>query len=141
MKITWKTVFLLGHAVGDSILNEYLEAEGKIHRDLIRGAQKEHYHNLTLKTQTGLEWASKYCDFEFLLKADDDVFVNPYNRLDYLGKPELYGKVSGTRLEPFSGREVWSIFGGLQQNYISCLLQWTSISVIIRLGPQVSGNV
>jgi len=79
MKITWKTVFLLGHAVGDSIMNEYLETEGKIHRDLIRGAQKEHYGNLTLKTH--------YCDFEFLLKADEDVLVNPYNLLDYLGKP------------------------------------------------------
>ena len=88
MKIRWKTVFLLGQAVGDSITNEYLEAEGKIHRDLIRGAQKEDYHNLTLKTQMGLEWASKYCDFEFLLKADDDVFVNPHNLLDYLGKSD-----------------------------------------------------
>ena len=88
MKIRWKTVFLLGHAVGDSITNKYLEDEGKIHRDLIRGAQKEHYRNLTLKTQMGLEWASKYCNFEFLLKADDDVFVNPYNLLDYLGKPD-----------------------------------------------------
>ena len=86
-KIRWKTVFLLGQAVGDNIMNEYLEAEGKIHRDLIRGAQKEHYDNLTLKTQMGLEWASKYCDFEFLLKADDDVFVNPFKLLDYLGMP------------------------------------------------------
>ena len=25
MKIRWKAVFLLGHAVGDSIMNEYLE--------------------------------------------------------------------------------------------------------------------
>ena len=88
MTIRWKTVFLLAQAVGDSVMNEYLEAEGMIHRDLIRGAQKEHYHNLTLKTQMGLEWASKYCDFEYLLKADDDVFVNPYNLLDYLRKPD-----------------------------------------------------
>jgi len=35
-----------------------------------------------------LEWASKYCDFEFLLKADDDVFINPYKVMDYLRKPD-----------------------------------------------------
>ena len=29
-----------------------------------------------------LELASKYCDFELLLKADDDVFVNPYKLMD-----------------------------------------------------------
>ena len=58
--------------------DEHLEAERMMHRDLIRGAQREHYYNLTLKTQMGLEWGSKYCDFQYLLKADDDVFVNPY---------------------------------------------------------------
>ena len=40
-----------------------------------------------LKRQMGLELASKYCDFEFLLKADDDIFVNPYKQMDYLAKP------------------------------------------------------
>ena len=24
----------------------------------------------------GFEWAARYCNFSFLLKADDDVFVN-----------------------------------------------------------------
>ena len=88
MKTRWKTVFLLGQVAGNSVQNdEHLEAEGMMHRDLIRGAQKEHYYNLTLKTQMGLEWASKYCDFQYLLKADDDVFVNPYLLTDYLRKP------------------------------------------------------
>ena len=88
MKTRWKTVFLLGQTPHDSVQNEYLEAEGMMHRDLIRGAQKEHYNNLTLKTQMGLEWASKYCDFQYLLKADDDVFINPYLLMEYLRKPD-----------------------------------------------------
>ena len=88
MKTRWKTVFLLGQTPDDSVQNEYLEAEGMMHRDLIRGAQKENYYNLTLKTQMGLEWASKYCDFQYLLKADDDVFVNPHLLMDYLRKPD-----------------------------------------------------
>ena len=88
MNIRWKTVFLVGRAASDKIQNEYLEAERMIHGDLIRGAQNENYYNLSLKTQMGLEWAAKYCEFQFLLKADDDVFVNPYKLLDYLRRPD-----------------------------------------------------
>ena len=89
METRWKTVFLLGQVAGDSFQNaKQLEAEGMMHRDLIRGAETEDYNNLTLKTQMGLEWASKYCEFQYLLKADDDVFVNPYLLMDYLRKPD-----------------------------------------------------
>lgn len=87
-KKRWKTMFLLGQAVGDTTTKEYLEVEGLRYGDFIRGGQRENYYNLTLKTQMGLEWAEKYCDFEFLLKADDDVFVNPYRLMDYLGNPD-----------------------------------------------------
>ena len=87
MDIRWKTMFLLGQAK-DSTQEEYLEAENLMYNDLIRGTQRETYLNLTLKTQMGLEWAAKYCDFQFLLKADDDVFVNPYRLMDYLGNPD-----------------------------------------------------
>ena len=108
MKTRWKTVFLLGQAAGKSVQNEYLKVEGMMHRDLIRGAQEEHYHNLTLKTQMGLEWASKYCDFQYLLKADDDVFVNPYLLMDYLRKPntpktKLYTGACRYGNRPFRG--------------------------------------
>ena len=49
MKTRWKTVFLLGQVAGNSVQNdEHLEAEGMMHKDLIRGAQREHYYNLTL---------------------------------------------------------------------------------------------
>ena len=86
VKLRWKTVFLLGQAANNRTLNEYLEAEEEMYRDLIRGTQKDTYDNLTRKTQIGLEWAAKYCDFHFLLKADDDVFINPYKLVDYLRK-------------------------------------------------------
>ena len=69
-------MFLLGHDVGDSVQNEHLKTEEIMYRDVIRGSQNEQYRNLTLKTQMGLERASKCCDFEFLLKTDDNVFVN-----------------------------------------------------------------
>jgi len=67
MTTRWKTVFLLGHAVGDSVQNEYLKAEEIMYRDVIRGSQNEQYRNLTFKKQMGLDWTSKCRDFEFLL--------------------------------------------------------------------------
>lgn len=87
VNMRWKTMFLVGQTK-DSTQEQYLEAERLMYNDLIRGAQKESYQNLTLKTQMGLEWAAKYCDFHFLLKADDDVFVNPYRLMDYLENPD-----------------------------------------------------
>lgn len=75
MQIRWKTMFLLGQPTGDSTLKEYLKAEGLIFNDFIQGAQRENYSNLTLKTEMGLEWAAKYCDFKFILKADDDLSI------------------------------------------------------------------
>lgn len=93
MQIRWETMFLLGQPTGDSTLKEYLKAEGLglIFNDFIQGAQSENYSNLTLKTEMGLEWAAKYCDFKFILKADDDVFVNPYRLVDFLSNPDTPG--------------------------------------------------
>lgn len=88
VQMRWKTVFLVGQALGSNSQSENIDAESTIYGDVIRGSHIDHYHNLTLKTQMGLEWASGYCDFNYLLKVDDDVFVNPYNLLDHLGKPD-----------------------------------------------------
>ena len=87
MNLRWKTVFLVGQ-VKDSLQEEHLEAESSMYNDLIRGAQKDAYQNLTLKTQIGLEWAAKYCDSQFVMKTDDDCFVNPYKLMDYLESPD-----------------------------------------------------
>lgn len=87
MNIRWKTMFLVGQGK-DSTQDEYLKAENLMYNDLARGAQRDTYQNLTLKTQMGLEWAAKYCDFQFVMKTDDDVFVNPYRLMDYLGNSD-----------------------------------------------------
>ena len=83
----WTTVFLIGQAK-DRNQNDYLDAEAVIYGDVIRGSHNDHYYNLTLKTQIGIEWAARYCDFKFLLKVDDDVFVSPRNLIGYLKRPE-----------------------------------------------------
>lgn len=76
IKTRWKTVFLLGQS-RDKNHSELLLREEAFYGDLIRADYYENYWNQTLKIEMGLEWAVRYCSFTFLLKADDDVFINP----------------------------------------------------------------
>ena len=71
----WKTYFLVAQT-RDRNLSESLLHEGDAFGDLIRADYFDDYWNQTLKIQMGFEWASRYCNFSFLLKVDDDVFVN-----------------------------------------------------------------
>ncbi|XP_071981545.1 beta-1,3-galactosyltransferase 4 [Engystomops pustulosus] len=51
--------------------------EAVTHRDMIQANFTDSYRNLTLKTITGLTWALEKCrGARYLLKTDDDVFVN-----------------------------------------------------------------
>ena len=76
------------------------------HKDIVMGDFYEKFYNLPYKFEMILEWAYKYCEFEYLLKTDDDVFVNLpniYNLLDspeftqhtrlYLGRAQYYAHV------------------------------------------------
>ena len=71
----WKTIFMLGQTRNRNH-SKQLSREEAYYGDLIRGDYFEDYWNQTLKIEMGFEWAAKYCNFTFLLKADDDVFVN-----------------------------------------------------------------
>ncbi|NXW89576.1 B3GT4 galactosyltransferase, partial [Alopecoenas beccarii] len=54
-----------------------LAAERQRHGDLLQGPFGDTYANLTLKTLLLLRWAASRCPgSRFVLKADDDVFVN-----------------------------------------------------------------
>ncbi|XP_020624780.1 beta-1,3-galactosyltransferase 1-like [Orbicella faveolata] len=79
----WKTFFLLGktrnHAQSDLIITE-----SKKYGDVIHGNYYEHYWNQSLKIQMAFQWAARYCSFSFLLKTDDDVFVNTRRLIDVL---------------------------------------------------------
>ncbi|XP_051899707.1 beta-1,3-galactosyltransferase 4-like [Pristis pectinata] len=63
-----------------------LEAEAAQHGDLLQGRFADTYRNLTLKTLMALGWARQHCPAaRFLLKADDDVFVNVRALVAHLG--------------------------------------------------------
>ncbi|XP_058028296.1 beta-1,3-galactosyltransferase 4-like [Ahaetulla prasina] len=71
-----RTIFVLG-LPGEVALQAALEHEATKHGDLLQGHFADTYANLTLKTLTLLGWAATHCPAtRFLLKADDDVFLN-----------------------------------------------------------------
>ncbi|NWW29177.1 B3GT4 galactosyltransferase, partial [Falcunculus frontatus] len=71
-----RTVFVLGVSPSPPSQRELL-GESRQHRDILQGDFSDSYGNLTWKTLLLLRWARVCCGgAAFLLKADDDVFVN-----------------------------------------------------------------
>jgi len=97
---TWKTFFVIGQQGNASVANDVIQ-ENKDHGDLILGDFQEHFYNLSLKVQVGFEWSVKYCHYTYLLKTDDDVFVNMGNLFRFLGQSNV------TRMELYAGNIIY----------------------------------
>ena len=108
----WKTYFLLGQT-GNQTESDLLKKENSVYGDMIRADYPEHYWNQSLKIQMAIEWAARYCNFSYLLKADDDVLVKTKDLIKLLQrnstpKRGLYmGKLHPTDKVPRTGK--WSV--------------------------------
>ncbi|XP_019872541.1 beta-1,3-galactosyltransferase 5 [Aethina tumida] len=91
--------FMLG-STSDETLNTRLDAEQDLYGDIIRGKFIDTYDNLTLKTISLLEWVDNYCPkAAFVLKTDDDMFINVSRLLAFLSKHKpdqraIYGRLA-----------------------------------------------
>ncbi|XP_078356681.1 beta-1,3-galactosyltransferase 5-like isoform X1 [Oculina patagonica] len=81
----WKTVFLLGKNSNDKEMED-ASKESQIYGDIVQADYQEHFWNMSYKVVMGFEWSVKFCTFDYLLKADDDVFVNTLGLMDFLTK-------------------------------------------------------
>ncbi|KAM4595550.1 N-acetyllactosaminide beta-1,3-N-acetylglucosaminyltransferase 2a isoform 1-T1 [Fundulus diaphanus] len=85
---TVATVFLLGNASSvDNFpdLQDMLNHEAKLHKDLLQWDYRDTFFNLTLKEVLFLEWFSVHCpQAQYVLKGDDDVIVNTLRIMDFL---------------------------------------------------------
>lgn len=79
----WKTYFLVGRT-DDNFHLYQLSLEIQRYGDIVLADTIEDFYNLAPKLHMGFEWANKYCDYKFLMKGDDDVFVNVPRLLDFL---------------------------------------------------------
>jgi hypothetical protein len=93
--------FLLGRT-DDEDVKKKMELEMNLYDDILLANFKDSYKNLTLKTMAMLEWTSSYCSkADYLLKADDDMFINVENLLHFIEKkgdedrkePKFYGRL------------------------------------------------
>lgn len=82
------TVFLLGSSSPSDHLPDLqgiLGREAELHRDLLQWDYRDTVFNLTLKDVLFLDWFSQNCPHaRFVLKGDDDVFVNTLGVLRFL---------------------------------------------------------
>ncbi|KAJ6658315.1 hypothetical protein lerEdw1_020587 [Lerista edwardsae] len=84
-------LFLSGvHPVFGSLLQNLLEEESALYRDIIQQDFLDTYNNLTLKTLMGMEWISKFCpNATYVMKADSDIFLNVDYLVSQLLQPQL----------------------------------------------------
>ncbi|KAI8497167.1 hypothetical protein Bbelb_251160 [Branchiostoma belcheri] len=79
-----RTLFAIGKT-NSVVTQQSLEQEDKLHHDIIQENFVDSYHNLTHKTIMCLKYAFKFCPkARYLLKTDDDTFVNVFNLVAYL---------------------------------------------------------
>lgn len=82
-----RLAFLLGTAKNLSVQASVVQ-EAEKHNDLIQADFVDSYQNLTFKSMLMLKWTSEYCAdrVHFLLKTDDDMYINLANLLQSASK-------------------------------------------------------
>lgn len=79
-----KVVFMIG-SVADRNLQDLLLKENSVHHDMIQGSFLDAYRNMTYKHVMSLKYALYHCpQAKYILKTDDDVFVNMPTMVDFL---------------------------------------------------------
>ena len=67
--------FLIGQSTNTTTM-QHINQEIKQFGDILLGGYSDTYRNLTLKVLTGLHWVTTNCISKYILKTDDDCFVN-----------------------------------------------------------------
>ncbi|XP_060866462.1 uncharacterized protein LOC132942160 [Metopolophium dirhodum] len=69
--------------------------------DLVQCQSRDTYTNLTLKSIAALEWTRQYCPWaRYLLKTDDDMFIDVRRLLRFINKVETESATESTGLYP-----------------------------------------
>lgn len=71
----WHCIFLVGKPDNIESLSRLKEEKTQFN-DLLVGNYADSYRNLTLKVIHGFNWSTNYCPSSYIIKTDDDCFVN-----------------------------------------------------------------
>lgn len=61
----------------------------------MEGDFEENFYNLPYKLQVAFEWAYLYCNASYILKTDDDVFINIKNAFTFLSEINIKDLYTG----------------------------------------------
>ena len=90
-------VFLLGTRAGEHELQRAVWREAEEYGDIVQACFHDAYHNNTLKTMSGLRWATERCaDAEHTLFVDDDVYISVPNVLRLAAQRAEYPTPEGS---------------------------------------------
>lgn len=77
-------IFFMGRG-GNETAEQIIQSESEQFGDIVQGDFIDSYRNLTLKGLYFMEWTLRNCSHvKWILKADDDVMINPYSFQRYL---------------------------------------------------------
>lgn len=122
----------------DDVIHQKLMEENETYRDMLQVNMHDKYRNLSLKVTGLLNWVHHYCpQVDFVLKVDDDVYVNVHNLATVLhshppSERSVYGRKCGgdTISERIPRNDSIHIdYSKTIIDFISCL---TFFSVIIQ---------
>ena len=89
--------FLVGAGrSGNTTLHKTLAAESQNHHDIIQTNVIDSYSNLTFKSIAMLKWMDSFCkSAKYLLKSDDDMYINIANLREELSRSVLKRFIMG----------------------------------------------
>ena len=84
-------------------IENLIRLEAEAFDDIVFSKYPESYKHITAKTISGMKWAHKFCPGTYVMKTDDDVFVNLRLLIKWLyhqPRVKLYGGVCDLRGKP-----------------------------------------
>ena len=92
------TIFTVGRDTNINI-EKLVESENRQFKDILRLNYEDTYENLANKTLLTIEWLADHCPAKFVLKSDDDCFVNILSVGAWLPKQDSNIKYIGRKNE------------------------------------------
>ena len=87
-KVSFGMLFIVGRSSNETKMKA-LMAESKRHGDLLILDLEESFYSLSYKVMIGFQWITDHCNgYRFLLKGDDDIFVNIHSLMNLLHEPK-----------------------------------------------------
>jgi hypothetical protein len=96
-----RLIFVLGKS-GDSVqdadlVENSIIRESELFGDIVTGTFIDSYRNLTYKHLLGYKWAMEFCPGSaFILKADDDAFIDMFQLFDFISRTYGFKPSQGT---------------------------------------------